>query len=60
MKGHVMSDSLLTTHMSALHFVVELHLLGLHREKHTKTNKQTNKKPSGGVLQSVAVSKDLG
>jgi len=55
-----MSDSLLTTHMSALHFVVELHLLGLHREKHTKTNKQTNKKPSGGVLQSVAVSKDLG
>ena len=33
-----MKDSLLTTHMywSALHCVAELHLSGLHREKHTK------------------------
>ena len=33
-----MKDSLLTTHMylSALHCVVELHLLELHREKCTK------------------------
>ena len=40
-----MKDSLLTTHMywSALHCVVELHLSGLHREKHTK-------KTPGGVL----------
>ena len=38
MKGHMMKDSLLTTHMywSALHCVVELHLSGLHREKCTK------------------------
>jgi len=37
-KGHMMKDSLLTAHMywSALHCVVELHLLGLHRENHTK------------------------
>ena len=37
-KGHVRKDSLLTTrmHWSALHCVVELHLLGLHREKCTK------------------------
>jgi hypothetical protein len=34
-KRHVMKDSLLTTRMcwSALHCVVELHLLGCHREK---------------------------
>jgi hypothetical protein len=33
-----MKDSSLTTHMywSALHCIVELHLSGLHREKHTK------------------------
>ncbi|EDL29764.1 mCG148019 [Mus musculus] len=33
-----MEDSLLTTCMywSALHFVVELHLSGLHREEQTK------------------------
>ena len=38
MKGHVMKDSLLMTHMywSALHCVVELHLSGCHREKRTK------------------------
>ena len=37
-KGYVMKDSLLMTHMywSTLHCVVELHLLGLHREKCTK------------------------
>jgi hypothetical protein len=34
MKGHMMKDSLSTTHMywSALHCIAELHLLGLHRE----------------------------
>ena len=38
-----MEDSLLTEmYWSALHCVFELHLSGLHREKHTK-------KPSDGV-----------
>jgi hypothetical protein len=34
----MMTHSLLTTHLylSALYWVVELHLLGLHREKHTQ------------------------
>jgi hypothetical protein len=38
MKRHMMKDSLLMTHMywSALHCVVELHLLGLHAEKCTR------------------------
>jgi hypothetical protein len=38
MKGRVMKDSLLTSHIywSALHFVAELHLLWLHREKCTQ------------------------
>jgi hypothetical protein len=50
MKGRVIKDSLLKTHMyrSALHCVVELHLLGLHREKCTKNktkNKQKKPKP---------------
>ena len=38
MKGYVMKDSLLMSHMSwsALHCAVKLHLLGLHREKYTK------------------------
>jgi hypothetical protein len=38
-EGHMMKDSWLTTCMywSALHFVVELHLSELHREKCTKT-----------------------
>lgn len=43
-EGHMMKGSSLRTHMywSALHYIVELHLLGLHREKmHQKT--------SGGV-----------
>ena len=55
MKGQVMKDSLLTTHMywSALHCVVELHLSGFHREKCTK-------KPAGGVLQLFAASKASG
>jgi hypothetical protein len=45
MKGHIMKDSSLTTHKywPALHCVVEHHFSGLHREKYTKTNKQTNK-----------------
>jgi hypothetical protein len=42
-----MKDSLITTHMCwfVLNFVVELHLLELHREKHTNqpTNQPTNK-----------------
>ena len=48
-----MKDSLLTACMysSALHCIVELHLLGLHTEKHTK-------KTSGGVLQFLAASVD--
>lgn len=35
-KGHMMKNSLLLTYMywSALHCIVELHLLGLYREKH--------------------------
>ena len=39
MEGHGMKDSLLMTHMywSTLHCVVELHLLGLHKEKCSKT-----------------------
>ena len=38
MKGHVMKNSLIMTGMywSALHCIVELHLLRFHREKHTK------------------------
>ena len=48
LKGHVMKDSSLSSH---LHQVVGLHLLGLHREKHTKN-------PSGGVLQFLATSSD--
>ena len=38
MKGHVMKDSLLMTRMywSTLHYVFELHLSGLQREKCTK------------------------
>jgi hypothetical protein len=41
MKGHMMKDSLLMKHMywSVLHYVVELHLLEFHREKHTKKKK---------------------
>ena len=37
-KGHVMKESLLTIclHWSILHCLVELYLLGLHREKNTK------------------------
>lgn len=37
-EGHMMKGSSLRTHMywSALHYIVELHLLGLHREKCTK------------------------
>ena len=37
-RTHLMKDSSLTTCMywSALHCVVELHLSGLHRKKHTK------------------------
>ena len=37
-KGHVIKDSLLRTQMywSTLQCIVELHLSGLHREKHTK------------------------
>jgi hypothetical protein len=51
-EGHV---SLLRTGMywSTLHCVVELHLPGRHREKHTK-------KISGVVLWFVAAFKDLG
>ena len=51
MKEHVMKDSLLMTHMhwSALHCIVELLLLGLHRRK-----------PSGGVLQLLEASVDSG
>ena len=38
MKGHIMKDSLLRTCMywSTLHCIVELHLLGHHREKQTE------------------------
>jgi hypothetical protein len=38
MKGHVLKDSLLATHMYwfTLHCVVELHLSELHREKYSK------------------------
>jgi hypothetical protein len=38
MKGYVMKDSSLITciYWSNLHCMVELHLSGLHREKHTK------------------------
>ena len=51
----VMKDSLLMTHMywSALHCIVELHLLGLHREKCTKLT-------SGGMLRLLATSVDSG
>ena len=37
MKGQVTKDTLLMTRMywSSLHCIVELHLSGLHREKHT-------------------------
>jgi hypothetical protein len=40
-----MKDSLLPTLMywSALHCIVELHLSGLHREKHTKNKTKQNK-----------------
>jgi hypothetical protein len=41
---------------SALHCVIDLHLSGLHREKCTKKKK----KKSGGVLQFLATSADLG
>ena len=49
-----MKDALLTTHMywSALHCVVELHLSGLHRERHQAT--------SGDGLQFLSTSEDLG
>jgi hypothetical protein len=61
----VMKACLLTTCMywSTLHCIVELYLSRLHREKHTKTNKQTSKQkktPSGDVLQFPAASKDSG
>jgi hypothetical protein len=48
-----MKESLLTTYMywSALHCVVELHVLGFHRDA---------PEPSGGVLRFVADSKDSG
>jgi hypothetical protein len=48
-----MKESSLTTgmHWPALHCLVELHLLSLHREKHAK-------KPSGAVLQALAGSLD--
>ena len=38
MKGHMMKDSLLTkcTNWSILHFIIELHLSGLHRENASK------------------------
>lgn len=50
-----MKGSSLTTrkHLSPLHCVVKLHLLGLHKEKYTK-------KASGGVLQLLAASEDSG
>jgi len=55
-KGHVMKASLLTTptYCSALHCVVELHLLGLHR----KGTKRTT--TSGGVLQFLVAFSDSG
>ena len=52
-----MKDSLLTTHMywSTLHWIVELHLSGLHREKCTK-----KKKNSDGVLKFLATPSGFG
>ena len=50
-------DSLLTTHIywDALQCIVELHLSGLHREKHTKKSQnKTKQNTSGGVLTAVS------
>ena len=54
-KGHVEKHLLIMTHMysSDLHCVVELHLLGLHRERCLQ-------KASAGVLQFLATSKGSG
>ena len=53
-RGHMMKDSFLTIHMywSALHYIDELRLSGLHREIHVKK--------TGGVLQFLAASADSG